>query len=143
MKAALSLLKKDIGDNKAAFAVIGAYFLITRYLFSSSCPMVQMTGLPCPACGLTRAGIALLKGNFKAALEINLMIFPIVILFFVFLFNRYVRKHSSRFLLKYVIGMIVLLIAYYIYRMLRYFPGEPPISYYRNNLLQNLMQYLK
>lgn len=37
--------------------------------------MLITTGIPCPACGLTRAGISVLTGHLNRAWEYNPMIF--------------------------------------------------------------------
>lgn len=47
-----------------AIAPFGSY--LTRYLFS--CPFRELTGLPCPSCGTTRAALALAKFDFAGAL---------------------------------------------------------------------------
>ena len=32
--------------------------------------------------------------------------------------------------------------AFYVWRMFRYYPGEPPMSYYPGNLLSRIREYL-
>jgi hypothetical protein len=42
------------------------------------CPFRRLTGLPCPGCGLTRAGRHLLRGEFREAFWDNAMV-PVVL----------------------------------------------------------------
>ncbi len=35
------------------------------------CPLLKLTGLPCPGCGMTRSCLALLRGNWAAAWRFN------------------------------------------------------------------------
>ncbi|MEY8507432.1 DUF2752 domain-containing protein [Lachnospiraceae bacterium 42-17] len=134
------LLLKDIKSSKWAVVLIAVYFVFGKWLFGSLCPMVMITGFPCPGCGLTRAGLAFFKLDFYNAWVIHPFIFPIVLLVFLFCFNRYIllKKEMSR--LKWC-GVFVLcaMIFFYIWRMFWYFPGEPPMSYYRYNLLKTLL----
>ena len=48
------------------------------------CPFAHMLGLPCPGCGLTRATIALLRGDWRNALALHL--YAPVLLLALFLF---------------------------------------------------------
>ena len=71
------LLWKDIKDMKWAVILITAYFALGwKYLYSL-CPVVVITGFPCPGCGLTRAGVRLLRLDFAGAFGIQPFIYPI------------------------------------------------------------------
>ncbi len=65
---------------KRIAVLIGAYcalLLAACYLTERAgiaitiCPLKTFTGLPCPACGSTRAALALLEGNLHAAVLLN------------------------------------------------------------------------
>lgn len=72
---ALRQLRRDIYKNRMALFVILCYIIIAQYIWGTVCPMLIVTGLPCPACGLTRAGVSVLTGHIKKACEYNPMIF--------------------------------------------------------------------
>lgn len=51
--------------------------LIAYCIFGKGVPCLfyQFTGLQCPGCGMTHAGMALLSGDWKAAFEYNMLMF--------------------------------------------------------------------
>lgn len=61
-------------------------YVVASYLFPDvtghiiRCPLHEFTGLRCPSCGLTRAAMELLHGNFAAACRHNILIIPVVLL---------------------------------------------------------------
>lgn len=139
MRRALKLLWKDIKDVKWAIIIIIAYFVLGRYFLYSLCPMVMVTGLPCPGCGLTRAGSALLRLDFAGAYRIHPFIYPIAGYIAVFGWNRYIMgRRMGKKLKAGLTVLMVLVILFYGWRMWMYFPGEPPMSYYERNLLRFL-----
>ena len=139
MRRALKLLWKDIKDVKWAIIIIIAYFALGRYFLYSLCPMVMVTGLPCPGCGLTRAGFALLRLDLSGAYRIHPFIYPIAGYIAVFGWNRYIMgRRMGKKLKAGLTVLMVLVILFYGWRMWMYFPGEPPMSYYERNLLRFL-----
>lgn len=61
-KIALTVLR-DLQSWKWGLIVLIVYFGAMKNFLYSLCPVVMLTGFPCPACGMTRAGALLLKLN--------------------------------------------------------------------------------
>lgn len=66
----------SVAQNRLAGAMItGAagtqVGLVSLGLPSWPCPFLHVIGLPCPGCGLSRACIALLQGDWSGALEMH------------------------------------------------------------------------
>lgn len=137
------LLRRDLKNLRIPALLFLIYFLIGRKFLYSLCPSVLLTGFPCPGCGLTRAVFSILKGNFAAAWYLNPFSYAAVILALMFAVQRYIRRKDVGCLKKYLAAAAVGMILFYIYRMLRYFPGEPPMSYYKGNLLNRILQMIK
>lgn len=76
-----------------------------------------------------------MQGDFQTAWEQNLMIYPIVVFIILYLVFRYVLRRDTRIFGRILLLILAVMIVYYIYRMYRYFPGEPPMSYYYDALL--------
>lgn len=143
MKEAVSLIWKDVKSMWAAFLVIAAYYMVGKSYLYSGCVVVMVTGFPCPACGMTRAAFALLRGDFARAFQLNPFIYAIVIFVFAFCVWRYILQKNQRIFVKWGILLIVCMVLFYIYRMVCLFPGEPPMSYYRRNLLATVWEVIQ
>lgn len=139
LKDALKLFWKDVKDMRLAVAAIAGYLWVSRTFFRSSCIGVTITGFPCPGCGLTRAASALLRGEFRKAFWIHPFIYGIAVLFFVFCMYRYLLRRSQKVLVKWTAVLLAGMIVFYVFRMIFVFPGEPPMSYYRHNLIQLIL----
>jgi hypothetical protein len=55
----------------SVLALVAAYLAQRLHIAISWCPFKNLTGMPCPFCGGTRAALALLQGNIKAAFVFN------------------------------------------------------------------------
>lgn len=143
LRKAIKLLWEDIKNMKTAIFVIAVYLGFMELVLHNGCPFVVLTGFPCPACGLTRAGLHLLKGEWIQAWNLNFMIFPIAVIVIVAVIYRYFLNKSVVFLKKYVAAVIIVMVTYYIYRMFAEFPGEAPMSYYYGNLFRKLVEWIR
>lgn len=123
---------------KASARVITAVITlpaILGYISFGICPLVLLTGYPCPACGMTRAGLLILKGHFAEAFCMNPFIYAVGILILVFVIYRYLLMKESLEWVKWTMAvMIIGMVIFYVYRMIRYFPDRAPMTYYPNNL---------
>ena len=143
MKQSLQRIIKDIKDTKWAILIVIAYFVLCRAFFGTVCPLVAFTGFPCPACGLTRAGIQVLQLHFAEAWKLHPFIYPIMALMIAFCVERYVLFHKKMKVLRWcAIILIAAMVIFYMWRMYRYFPGEPPMSYNCHNLLYKIIHLL-
>lgn len=59
----------------AVLFLIGYLLLVVFTDIRIQCPFKSITGLQCPGCGMTRMIIAMLHGNFAAALRANPLAF--------------------------------------------------------------------
>lgn len=124
-------------------AVVAAtYLVILRHFLYSLCPMVLITGYPCPSCGMTRAGVFILTGQFAEAWRLQPFIYILGVFLLVIGVWRYLLLKKQMEWAKWCLIVILLcMVVFYIYRMKRYFPDTPPMTYYSNNLLQFMLQF--
>ena len=133
-------LERDIREYRYAIAGLSVYFVITRLLFGAFCPVVVLTGLPCPGCGLNRSVWFLLSGQFARSFSLHPMGICWFLLLLWFASNRYVagRKMSGGMVVL-LIGVCIATLCLYGYRMAVVFPDRPPMSYTGRNLLERLI----
>ena len=138
LKRILSIIKKDLKENYVLLITIFLAWLLIRWLTHAFCPSVIVCGLPCPGCGLTRAGKALMVLDFATAWERNPAIYVWGIYLAAALFQHYFREKPLRSLTPLLLIVIAVTVIVYIYRMLYMFPGEPPLIYREENLLAKI-----
>lgn len=144
-KLMLSRVKKDITDLKWAIIAVIAYFVLSEMFWGSVCPMACITGLPCPSCGLTRAGLAVLHLDFAKAWDMHPFIFLIGIWTLSAAYERYFQgRYKISFRLKTAGSIIIVgMILFYVYRMYVYFPDNQPMVYNYDNVLYYIWTIVK
>ena len=139
----MKILLKDIKSARWAIIIIIAYFAFLKNYIYTLCPLILLTGYPCPGCGMTRAMFRVMKLDLAGAWEIHPFIYPIGILVFAFCVSRYLLNGKG---IKYIKGFVVViaigLIIFYCWRMITLYPDVPPMTYYENNYLHILKGYL-
>lgn len=136
MKRILELFWKDIKDARWAIICLIAYFVLASKFLYSTCPVVMITGFPCPACGLTRAAFLLIHLDFPGAFHMHPFIYVIVLFAVAFVWRRYVCAIRQDKLLKWTaVVIIVFMTLFYVGRMAMQFPGASPMQYYDESIL--------
>lgn len=79
-----------------------------------TCLIRKIFNIPCPACGVTRALIALIKGDISGYKYYNIMALPLLIATILMILGTKFKKKSFE-----IISCIILLIniPYYFYRL--------------------------
>ncbi len=60
-------------------ATVGAVSLAAS-TGATTCPVYLTTGVPCPGCGMSRAGVSLVKGDVAGAFDMHPLIFVVALL---------------------------------------------------------------
>ena len=137
-------LLKDIKSARWAIILIIAYFAFFKKYIYSICPVVLITGFPCPGCGMTRALLCVLKLDFAGAWRMHPFIYPIILLAALFCICRYIMgNRGMKFLFTIVIIIAVAMIIFYVWRMYMYFPGNAPMSYYYGSLFGKIRRIMR
>lgn len=86
----------------------------------------------------------MLRFDFRGAWEIHPFIYPVAALLACWCAGRYVfQKKKMPVLLRAAIVTLSCMIVFYMYRMATGFPGDPPMSYYKYNMIQRAIHLLQ
>ncbi len=66
---------KTVLLHLAVFLALAA-FIGALIIFEIGCPIRRVTGVPCPGCGMFRAGVALLSGKFALSFRMHPLLVP-------------------------------------------------------------------
>jgi len=117
---------------------------ILNLLFGSVCFSVILFGIPCPACGITRASKLMITGHFVESFQMHPLLILVILGFIFYPFIKKRLKNYCFFIKFYVIICLVVFIVYYIYRMKVYFPNKEPMLYQPDNIIANyILPYVK
>lgn len=105
---------KEVCRSGSFIAVAGLALLICYRLTGHGLPCIfrALTGYLCPGCGMTRAVVAILDGNFAKAWQYNalsLTLLPVLALYLLYKAARFIIKGEEEFQLGEVIFLTVLL----------------------------------
>lgn len=132
-------MKQDVRRHGAGVLAVVVMYFVMHALFGAFCPSVIVTGFPCPGCGMTRAVLYLLKGQFSRSWALNPAAGFWVLWALWFAFERYIRGRKCKRLTWALAGIALFMITVYIVRMIRYFPDKPPYVYTGNNLFSRIV----
>jgi hypothetical protein len=117
-------LKKHWLRLAITFALIAAYVAIVGGIFDEICPSKVFLGVPCPGCGLTRAGLSLFRLDFSRAWSFNPMIYSLPVLLILWAFSKKMPKIIK--MRDYtLIAVLVLSIIVFLARLCYSFGKEP------------------
>ncbi len=132
----------DIKAFYPAVIVFVMYNFVVRKIFHAYCPFLITTGFPCAGCGMTRAVFYILTGRIKRGMALNPAA-PMWIVFLLWFFaERYLRGRTPKYVKAVLAMVVVITFGIYLYRMIHFFPGSPPLVFYRNNLISRALRMM-
>lgn len=139
MKKVFYRILQDINSNKIPLLILSALLISFHLVFRHICPMVILTGFPCPGCGLTRAFLLFFSLHPLEAFTYN-PAYPLwLLMFIIFFVKRYILGKKLSSLFKYsFLAVVIITIAVYIFRMSHFFPGSEPLVYYDGNIMARI-----
>lgn len=120
--------------------ILGLYYFITDYYFHEFCPFRILTGLPCPACGITRAVLMIFRLDLYDALIMNPTAYLWIIFIIYLLWQRYFIFRWQRFNTLIVIIISIFSLVWFAFRFSQLFPQQEPYTYFNGCLLKRLLK---
>lgn len=141
---AIGRLIRHMRRHAVLWVSLAAFLLLAWSLTGTSCTLRSITGLPCPGCGLTRALIAVLRGDLAAALQLHPLFWlapPVLaaVLYCLVYNPALLSAHWTRIIW---IALAVLFIAVYIIRMILFFPDSEPLTWNADAFLPRIWRLL-
>ena len=87
----MKTLKEDIYNLRYGLIVAALYIIIMQSIFHAVCPIRIFLHINCPGCGLTRACLALLRGDFVKSWQYNRTAILWIIAISLFVIDRYIK----------------------------------------------------
>lgn len=116
---------------------LGIVLILFLLLLFYKCPIQSVTGLPCPGCNMKTSLYYLLQFKFSESLYYHALLIPTIVVFVWIVFNYKNHEQTKKLLMIWAILMII----YYIYRMIVYFPNSPMV-YDKNNLIYFIFRHV-
>ncbi|MDQ2088061.1 DUF2752 domain-containing protein [Herbivorax sp. ANBcel31] len=123
------------------FVVVGLISVgLSLITDKSICVFLNLTGLPCPSCGMTRAVILFVKGDLSGAFYYH----PLFFLPFVVVLINYKKVRQNKVIFNgLVYALIAIFLVVYIIRLVKLFPDKEPFLFYSDGLLPMVFQFIK
>ena len=125
----LCLNKKRLVNITIFLLLFVFFFVIVIQRVSFGCLLQRLSGLPCPACGMTRAFYKIFRLDFIGAFKTNILSIPlslflafmVISLLYDIIFNKVIFVSTSlKLFSKYYIVIIIALIISWIYNIVIY-----------------------
>ena len=127
-------LLDDLKQNKELITALLILWAVLNLVFHRFCPVVLISGFPCPGCGITRAMLLFITLHPVNAFYYNPS-YPLwIAIAAVFVWLRYVKGRSTAILKKPLLAICIITIAINIWRLVFIFPGHEPMVYVKDNL---------
>ena len=138
----INRIMHDLRKNAAFIIIVAGLWCLLNLLFHRSCPVVLLSGYPCPGCGITRAFWLFFTLHPIRAFQYN-PTYPLwLMVIFAAIWQRYFRGQSLKRLYYPLLFTAIITLVVYIYRIVFLFPGSEPMIYNSHNLFALVRSFL-
>lgn len=123
--------------------IVVTYILALEWLGSGTkCVIKNVSGIPCPSCGMTRSYLHVLHGEFPEAFYDHPLFFtvPIILVIAYMLSINQHNQQTTKVLTVIMFIIITMFIVLYVYRMILYFPHTDPLKFYDRGLIPTIIR---
>lgn len=138
------------GKKAAGIALLAAVTLLGILIFTGQyrCPVYQTLGVPCPGCGMSRAAMSLMRGDFAGAFAWHPGIYVLIFLALLFAAGLLSAKNRTGQMLikrgkRYLLAACGALVLIFLLRMIFLFPDSAPMTFNESSLLHRLSCFLR
>ena len=117
VRNAADRLKRDWRNSKAGILVVAGLWLLTTILGRGLCVFRELTGTPCPGCGLTRSVLFILRGRWEEAWRMHPFGYGWCAFFLLFFLTRYVTGRREQLWKAALVILCAGMVLFYIYRI--------------------------
>lgn len=139
----MDTIKHLVKQYRISILLILISFYILKRLMGTVCYSAILLGIPCPACGLTRAAGLLASGRFRESFHMHPLLFLVIIGVILYPMLKSTTRNYKLFMNIYVIITMVTFVCLYIYRMLNLYPAVEPMVYHKDNMLAKLLAIIQ
>ena len=136
----LNRIRSDFKAMLPGLVLCALFLAFSSAVFGKVCPVRLLLGIPCPACGMTRAAVFLITGDLSGSLKANPFLLPLIASLPIYIWEHYWKNQRARLFSGYIAVLILFMVLFYLYRMAVYFPNEEPMVYEPDNLFHGLRQ---
>ena len=109
----MKVLQQDLKRYWYAIIIVIIYLISMELIFGHTCIFKAIFHVDCPGCGLTRATLALLKGDIKSSLHYNYTCIFWWLTFILFFIDRYIKSLKIKpFPVLFIITCIITIVRY-------------------------------
>lgn len=141
-KKAIRKIKEDLINYYKSIIIFILVWSFISIIFRSTCFTTVVFGIPCPACGMSRAAVLFFLGKFIESFNMHPLFLFVLLGIVIFILTRYFFGCQHIFN-KYFISFVIIMFIVYIVRIIIIFPGREPMTYNKNNLINLFIFYFK